>query len=189
MAGYYSASCDEDIIGHNCDPCADSEFGRVRSVAFIHKDFVFANGDLSNASEWVRGVNEGKIIVIPATNGEVPEGSPVNEPQGYGDAPAGIIGYTYTANYFDPNLKGNFEFYKALLKSKKYKAAFRTSSLTHITPVPVSVDAQAPIANDLNAKVEWNVKVHFQTNINEPFLIAVETPEGVFEDCFIPGQS
>lgn len=184
MVGYYPSTCDNLIPPHNCDPCADREYGRIRSVALIASDFAFADGDTTDASEWTRGVNEGKIIVIPATNGELPEPSEIVG-AGYGDTTETLLGYEFSAKYVDPNYSENCDFYNALVGNRNFKFAYRTSSKTHITDKTVTIIPKKQVQNDLNQEVTWNVTVKWKSN---QFPCPFVTPEGVFDECYIQGE-
>jgi hypothetical protein len=181
MAGYYPSSCDALIPDHACDPCEGREFGRIRSAAFIHKDFEFANGDTTNASEWLRGISEKKILVIPDTNGELPEPGEKTG-QGYGDTVETLLGYDFQAKFIDPNYSSNCDFYNALIGNRNFKFAYRTSSKVHITDKTVTIIPKTTVPNDLNSEVTWNVTAKW---ISNQFPCPIDTPEGVFT-CFIP---
>ena len=181
-SGYYPASCDAEIPTHACDPCEDREFGRLRSAGFIHKDFEFANGDTENPEEWKRGMESKQIIVIPDTNGEMPEPSE-KVGAGYGDTVETLLGYDFTAKFNDPNFASNCDFYNAIVGNRNYKFFFRTSSKTYITPVTVTIIPKFSVANDMNAEVTWNVLVKW---ISNQFPCPFNTPEGIFNACFIP---
>src|ERR1043165_2054271 len=130
MVGYYPGGCDVSIPVHACDPCEDREYGRIRSAGFIHKDFSFT--DPTNELEWQTGINERKILVIPATNGEMSEPSEKTGP-GYGDTTETLTGFDFTAKYADPNFKSNCDFYTSLVGNRNFLFFFRTSSQTFIT--------------------------------------------------------
>lgn len=180
-AGYYPSTCDTEVLDHACDPCEDREFARIRSAAFIHKDFEFADGDTENATEWARGINEGKIIIIPETNGEMPEPSE-KVGVGYGDTQETLLGYDFAPFFIDPNYASNCGFYNSIVGNRNYRFAYRTSSKTHITDKTVTIIPKKSIANDLNAEVTWKVQVKWMSN---QFPCPFNTPEGVFT-CFIP---
>lgn len=179
--GYYPTTCENVIPEHNCDPCAEREYGRIRSAGFIHKDFVFANGDTTNASEWIRGINEKKILVIPETNGELPQPSELTGP-GYGDTVETLLGYDFQATIADPNYKENCDFYNALIGNRNYKFFYRTSSQVHITDKTVTIIPKKQIQNDLTSEVVWNVMAKWRSS---QFPCPFNTPEDVFT-CYYP---
>lgn len=178
--GYYPTSCDNIVPDHNCDPCAEREYGRIRSAGFIHKDFEFADGDTTNTTEWQRGISEGKIIVIPETNGEFPEPSEKVGP-GYGDTTETLLGFDFSANFVDPNYKENCDFYNALIGNRNYKFFYRTSTQTHITDKTVTIIPKKSIQNDLTSEVTWKINVKWMSN---QFPCPFNTPESVFT-CFM----
>ena len=127
--GYYPSTCDTEIPDHNCDPCAPQEYGRIRSVAYIKKDFEFT--DPTDPAEWLAGIASGDIIVIPFTNGELAEPSEQTG-TGYGDQVEKLLGFDFPLTYNDPNYSENCDFYNAIKRTRNYKFAYRTSSKIHI---------------------------------------------------------
>jgi hypothetical protein len=183
LSGYYPTTCD-DIPQHVCDPCEAREFGRIRSAGFINKDFVFPYGDYSNPTSWQNGILSGDILVIPATNGEMPEPAEKAGP-GYGDVVEEVLNYDFQAKFNDPNFVSNCDFYNTLLGKRNFLFFFRTSSQTYITPVPVTIIPKFMVANDLNANVVWNVQVKWVSPVLPcPF----NTPETIFDYCFELGN-
>ncbi len=181
MAGYYPSNCDNVIPPHNCDPCAEREYGRIRSGAYIHKSYYpTLVADVENSQKWIDGINQGLILVIPDTNGELGEPSELTG-AGYGDAVEALLGYDFSATFRDPNYKENCDFWNAIKNSRNYHLVYRTSSSVHITDKPVTIIPKAPIADDLQAEVVWVVLNKWRSN-NHP--CATNTPEGVFT-CFI----
>jgi hypothetical protein len=177
MGIYYPTGCDTEVGNHYCNECADIEHGRVRSVAFIKKDFAFS--DQTDPTEWETGVANGDIIIIPEVLGSFDGGSPV-ESTGYGDQQSKITGYNFVLTYKDPNYKENADFYNALKNSRNYKVAWRTETLTHVSDNTVSVIPKQPVTENLTDEVVWDVEVKFsQGNLAEPFA----TPAGIFA-CF-----
>lgn len=183
--GYYPTTCNSQVPAHNCDPCEEREFGRIRSAGFIHKDFAFANDDTTNASEWTRGIDEGKIFVIPETNGELPEPSEIVG-TGYGDTVETLLGYDFAPRFVDPNYASNVDFYNSLVGNRNYKFFYRTSSKVHITQKTVTIIPKTNVANDLNSEVVWGTLVKWRHN---QFPIPFDTPEGIFDSCYIPAEA
>jgi hypothetical protein len=182
--GYYPACGETEIPDHSCDPCAEREYGRIRSAGFIHKDFQFADGDTENTLEWARGINERKIYVVPDTNGEMPEPSEKTGP-GYGDTTETLLGYDFSAKFMDPNYSENVDFYNSLIGNRNFKFFYRTSSKVHITQTPVTIIPKTQIQNDLNSEVVWGTSVKWMHN---QFPIPFNTPEGIFNTCFVPSE-
>ena len=179
MAGYYPTSCADVIPSHFCDPCEDREYGRIRTVGFVHKDVTFT--DISGNGEWQTGMNNGNIIVIPFANGELQAASEVLG-VGYGDATEQLNGFDFVAVVNDPNYAENCDFYNAIAYSRNYKFFFVTSTKVHLTDVAVTVIPKAPVANDLNSEVVWNVTVKWRDQ-NHP--CPSTKPSTVFNNCFI----
>ena len=177
---YYLTSCESEVGEHTCDPCEDTEYGKVRSVALIHESFAFADDDYTDVSEWQRGQQEGKIIVIPKTDGEYPEPSE-KEGKGYGDEQSRIVGYDHTLTYGDPNFATNRDFYNSLIGRGGYKIAFRTKTKVHIVETSVTLAPKYKVENDNNSEVAWTVTCKWQGKL--PLLI--DTPEGIFDDCYV----
>lgn len=182
FAIYYPTGCEVEEVAHQCDECADVENGRIRSVAFIASDFEFTNP--SNAQEWIDGMEAGDIIVIPATNGVFDGGVP-NMGQGYGDQEEKYLNSTFTLTYKDPNYKLNCDFYEAKKRSSRWKIAYRTSTLVHISDATASFSPKAPVADDMKSEVVWEVESKW-TSSNFP--CPYDTPDGVF-DCVILQQT
>ena len=170
---YYPSHCDH-IPPHDADPCEQEEFGRLRSVGFIRLDYSF---DHSDAVAWHTGIATGQIISIPETNGQSPRASVVTGPP-YGIRPGAILGYEFSATYYDPNFNSNCDFYNQLSRSLHYFFFYRTSSHLYITDVPVSIAPNRDIKNDLNADVVWEVDIRW---ISRQHPCGVATPDDVFE--------
>lgn len=171
-------NCDEDIIAPICNPCLDDvEQGGVRSIAFIHKDIIGSiTTDPTDTNAWLQGIQDGKIFVIPETQGSFDGGSPVEGP-GYGHVASRIVGYDFSLPYKDPAYKDNCAFYNSIKGSTKWHVAYATESLTRISGKPVVIIPKSPIQEDLNSEVVWDVEVKWKEK-NQP--CPFETPDGVF---------
>lgn len=177
MSIYYPTSCEQEIPNHFCDPCADDEHGRIRSVALIDKSFNFI--DPSSSVEWLAGITAGKIVVIAETNGSFDGGSP-KEGAGFGDTVATYLGSDFVLKFKDPNYKGNCIFYNAINKSRNYKIAFRTETLIHLSDKTVYLNAKPSIADELTSTIVWDVEAKWSSsNIPCPY----DVPDGIFV-CF-----
>jgi hypothetical protein len=172
--------CDDDIINPSCSPCGsmEVELGRVRGLCFVHESYYpVLKADPENVDKWQDGIDQGKILVIPKTSGTFDGGSPV-EIAGYGDTESQLIGFKFALAIKDPNLKGNTPFYNTIKKNSSYHVAFRTESLTRISDYPVTVIPKAPVEDDLNSAVVWNVDVKWS---GEDQPVPFDTPEGIFQ--------
>lgn len=179
MAGYYPSTCDDQVPVHVCDPCASREFGRIRAVAFIKVGFDFI--DPTNLLEWETAVQDGNVILIPAVHGSLPDPSETLG-VGYGDTTETLLGFEYALQYFDPNYKGNCDFYNALKRSQTWRIMYKTSSQGHITSETVTVIPKPPIEDDLNSEVVWNVTVKWK---GEDHPCPFDFPEAVLQ-CYVP---
>ena len=172
---YYPSTCSTPIPDHVCDPCDHREFGRIRSAGFIHREFTFTNP--ADPAEWLAGIQSKQIIVIPETNGELPEPTEKTG-AGYGDTVETLLGYEFHAKVTDPDYVGNCAFYNALVGNRNFKFFYRTSSKVHITDKPVAIIPKKVIPNDLNGEVVWHVSVKWQDN---KFPCPIDTPTGVMQ--------
>ena len=175
--GYYPSDCD-NLTPHDCDPCEQREYARVRSAGFIQKDYIF---DPSNAADWLAGIDMGTVILIPETHGSVSAAATKLGP-GYGETFETLLGYDFSAKIYDPNYVSNVAFYNQIIGNRDFKFFYRTSSHVHITNVPVTIIPNTEIKDDLNGEVIWMVDVKW---IDQQFAEPVLTPAGVFDSCFI----
>lgn len=177
MAVYYPDACDEELPDHVCDPCEVLEGGRIRSVAYIKNTFTF--DDPSNPVEWAAGIASGDIVMVPSTRGSFDGGSEVTGP-GYGDQTERLVGYNFSAQIFDPNYKGNCNFYNILLRSRGHKFAYRTGSQIHIVDKTVQFIPKNPVQDDINSEVVWDVTVRWADSV---LPCPYDTPPGIFDEC------
>lgn len=179
MSIYYPSGCDDLLPEHVCDPCEGIEQGRIRSIAFIKKTFEFT--DPSSPTEWQAGFDSGNILLIPATRGTYDGGAEVLSP-GYGDQVERLTGYNHTLQYFDPNYKTNCSFYNTLKTSRQWKAAYRTSSQIHLIESTVQVIPKAPVQDDPNTDVVWDIQLKWSSaDIPCPY----DVPVGIFDECVV----
>lgn len=177
-AVYYPAGCDTEVPEHYCSDCDVLEHARVRSVAFIKKSAAFT--DPSDPTEWTTGITNGDIIIIPEVLGSFNGGDPVTG-TGYGDQQERLTGYNFELLFKDPNYANNAAFYNAIKKSRNYLVAYRTETQIHVSENTVQVIPKNPVTENLTDEVVWDVAVRFsQGDLPEP----VDTPEGVFDQCF-----
>jgi hypothetical protein len=175
---YYPSGCDVAVPDHECDPCEVIEHARVRSVAFVKKDFVFI--DPTSPTEWRAGILAKDIIIIPEVLGSYNGGDP-QEGTGYGDQASRFTGYQNELNFKDPNYGNNAPFYNALKYSREYKLAWRTETKTHISDNPVSILPKNPVTETLTDEVVYDVTARWNSSdMSEPF----DTPVGIFDRCF-----
>lgn len=181
---YYPQCADEDLPDYIPDICPDDEdpeHGRIRSVAFIHKDFIATLKATPTETTWKNGITSKKIIIIPKVTGAYDGGSAVMG-QGYGDQTEKVTGYNNSLTFKDPTFKKNSAFYNALIKSSPWHIAFRTETQTQISDNPVQVIPKNPITDSLTDEVVFDVECKWsQALMTVPF----DTPLGVFEPSFL----
>lgn len=177
MSVYYPSGCDDLLPDHTCDPCAAREGARVRSVAFIHKSYYpTLAADPENSSVWSTGIAAASIIIIPATQGSIEPTD--NMGTGYGDTEEEYLSTSFTLTIKDPNYIGNADFYNPLKRNRNFHVAYRTETQTHISDKPCTIVGRAPIADDLNTDVVWEVVAKWNSQ-DSP--VPFNTPAGVFE--------
>ena len=177
MAVYYPSGCDENIPSHDCNVC-NVELGRVRSVAFINKQYYpTLIADPEDASLWAAGFASGDIFIYPETQGEFDGGTP-NVGQGYGDTEETLNSYTFNLMAKDPNYVGNRNHWNGIKGSRNFHVAFRSETVLRISDVPVGVIPTNPISNDLKSEVVWDFACKW-TSANFP--TEYTTPDGVFQ--------
>lgn len=182
MATVYYPDCPTgELPFYQCDPCANYEKGRARSGGFVSDAYyptLIANP--TSTALWQAGIESEDIIIIPKTTGTLDAPDPITG-SGYGDDVETILGRDYVLTLRDPNYIGNCNFYNTLrTKNGVFHAIYRTGSQTHITPETVVIDARAPITENTEDNIEWNVTATWRSEVQPcPFV----TPVGIF-DCF-----
>lgn len=174
---YYGAQCGVLASNHQCDPCAALEAARVRSVALVATSWVF--NDPTSPTEWQNGIDAGQIIIIPETSGDF-DGGTAKTITGFGDTPEQNLTYSFKLTYRDPNYSANSPFYDSLKFSRYWRVAFRTDTLLHIADKPAVFKPKAPVADDLQGIVIWEVECDWISKFLPP---PTAIPAGIF-DCF-----
>lgn len=159
MSVSYLTGCVE-VPAYVKDCCPVPENGRVRAVAFVRKDFAFANDDLSDATEWERGITEGKIIIVPDVRGSIPAAT-FNEEDGYGDRESDISSLTFELTFFDRNYGANCATYNALMKNGNYRVAYATENYVHLSDLPAVIMPAQVIPESNKEKARYEVKARF----------------------------
>jgi ferric iron reductase protein FhuF len=77
----------------------------------------------------------------------------------------------------------NYSFYNHLIGQRNYYFFYRTSSQTFITNVTVTIIPNKEVKDDLNGELVWENTVKW---IDNKFELQIDTPDGVFDDCFTP---
>ena len=181
MPVYYpGTSCEEDVPEHVCNPCSEFEKGRVRSAAFIHKDYkniILASPN--DTAVWVAGIEDGLIKIIPEVSGTSNGGEKVTS-AGYGDQKEQVTGRNYVVAFKDPNYDGNCEFYNQIELSRAWHFAYKTETLIHISDKAVSTFTNNPVSENLEDDVVWNAEI---TWFQKRLVCPMPSPDGVFV-CF-----
>lgn len=149
-----------------CDPCAEGEKGRVRSVMFIDKSLITelaaveAPATKANIEikAWIEEqIEAGLIIIIPNTRGTY-DGGASSKVAGFGDAKEKVIGKIHTVVFNDPNHKENGEFYSSLEDNcKLYLLAFRTATELRVGSAAIETfEAKDAVEEDTESLVLWN---------------------------------
>jgi hypothetical protein len=154
----------------------------VRSAFFIKQGFAFS--DPTSTLEWQTAINNGSVIIIPFTNGEIPMPSPKVIP-GYGDTTEQLINYEFTAKFNDPNFVSNTAFYNSIAGQRTWLLGWRTSSQCYITPVTVTIIPMYTVPDDLQSKLVWAVQMKW---ISNQFPVPFNVPETIFDSCFELGE-
>ncbi|MFT3680705.1 MAG: hypothetical protein QM791_23785 [Ferruginibacter sp.] len=150
-------TCDENVTPRECDPCGDDfELGGVRHGALVREDFEFS--DPRDPAEWQTGIAGGQILMLSKIKGSCNGGEPKVIP-GYGDQKEQVIGYDYTATLKDGAYKQNYPFWNTARKSKRWKLAYFTNTLVHITDEVVTIKPKNPVEEGLDSIVEWTADV------------------------------
>lgn len=179
MAIHYKSCADMTSAVHNCDACNDSERGRIRSLVLIKPGTVITTNPLT-LSEWQTAIEAGNIVIIPNTSGSLEDAE--KEGTGYGDAISRILGHDYTLNVKDPSYAENREFYEAAEKVG-WHAGWRTEKLLHLnTSAEVQLIATAPVEDNMDSDVVWNLKLKW-TSDKKPLALPV-TPIATLFRCY-----
>jgi hypothetical protein len=182
MAYVYYPGCEtEEVPFYICDPCEEFENGRVRSVALITASYypiLMANP--TSTAVWKSGILSEDIIIIPKVSGTLDAPEPLTG-KGYGDDIESNLGRNFTLAWSDPNFKSNCNFYNTIAgKNGVYHVAYRTSSQTSVSTVPVTPDARSPITENIEDNVEWLGSAKWRSRLQPcPF----DTPDDIFT-CF-----
>jgi hypothetical protein len=154
MAINYKTCADVVVPQHVCDDCAILEQGGIRSIALVKDTFSFT--DITDKDEWIAGIEDGDIIVIPKTIGTFDGGSPIMI-AGFGDDAEAVSGFNFTLAARDPAYKQNGVFWNAIRKHKDMLVAWRTATQIHISGAAVTISPLAPVEEGTDSVVTWQV--------------------------------
>ena len=180
----------ENLV-HACDPCG-RELGRIRGVALADPSYDLStlvtklksgtDADATAAATlFETAIENGYIHLISETNGTFDGGS-AQTGDGYGDEENRLLAYLYTLTYKDPSYAGNKDFYERL-ESEHWIPIWRTETLLHFGDKPASIQAIAPVEEDLASSVAWNVTVTWKSKA-KPDIAPLEPLKRYFEGCW-----
>lgn len=182
---------DVESFVHICDPC-NRELGRVRGVILFSDAFDIQSlieklksttpADKTAAVTAIeQGVAAGTVHLISETNGTFDGGSPQTG-DGYGDEENRLLGYLYTLQFKDPSYSANKDFYETA-ESNHWYIAWRTETLLHFADKPASLQAIAPVEEDLTSNVVWNVTATWKSKY-KPEIAPLDALEDYFKGCW-----
>jgi len=164
---YKICATDETFPDYICDPCGEPEKGRVRGVAYIHKDLksTIDKTNVESRAWWENGIESELIKIVPSTRGTF-DGGTKQTVAGFGDEKEKIVGKTFVAVINDQNHTGNELFYQALENNfKDYIFAFRTGSELRIAnDVILGLEVKDNVEEDTESDVFWQATVTWEQN-------------------------
>jgi len=178
MLVYKTCATDEDALVHVCDACETPELGRVRSFCLVKKGTVIAIPFALEA--WTAAVESGNIIIIPNSSGTFDGGTP-KVGNGYGDEKERKLGDDYVLAVKDPAYAANVDFWQAA-ELETWNICFRTETLLHYVNSDVKVTAKAPVEDDVESEIVWNVEAKWFSK-NKP-KASPSTPLVTLFKCF-----
>jgi hypothetical protein len=179
MSAYYPSGCTGGTLPvYSCNPCPTRDFARIRSVALYKGTFT----DPSNPVEWATKIAAGDARVIWQTSGSY-DGGTTQELPGYGNNATANGSTTHSATVKDPNYYENCDFYNSLRGQTDWKFAYLTKNYLHLSDATATYTPKNPVAEDINATVEWQMGVKW-SNDNNPCPVLI--PAGIFDRCYIP---
>ncbi|MDR1764407.1 MAG: hypothetical protein LBR64_10755 [Dysgonamonadaceae bacterium] len=155
---YKTCTSGGQIPTYNCNACGETEGGRVRGAAYIHKSLKSAltSANLLSIAWWEQQIEAGLIFVIPSTRGTF-DGGTANTVTGFGDETNKKTGKTYVAVINDANHAGNQAFYQALENNfADYILAFRTEKELRVAnEVLTDFNMQDAVTENTEDPVLW----------------------------------
>lgn len=166
------------LSNYECDPCLESEAGRIRGIGFVTSSSA-AFIDPSDDAEWTTKIAANEAFVIPATNGEYTEPSPVMG-EGFGSQKEFLQSkdHSLTANVlYNPN---NTQFFNELQKQKNLRIWFATENYVRATDVNCQAVVSEPVPSDINGVLIQKVTVTWSSPDNP---LPYNKPVGIFDEC------
>lgn len=153
----YHLDCEQAVEQYDSDCCIPTEFGRVRSVAFIRKAYLQQIlNDPQDQTIWQAGIDDGQVLIIPFTSGQFDSGEPVKY-KGYGRRTSTHGKRDMNLEFFIAAAIENYNFFNKLDKKTDYVPAFRTSSWIHIFDTPADITTKEVVEDDLESVIIWSV--------------------------------
>lgn len=181
------AEVTQEALTHECDPCG-RELGRVRGVVLFDGSYDVAAlaekikaEDEEAATLFEEAITSGKAHLISETTGTFDGGSPQTG-DGYGDEETRLLGYLYTLAFKDPSYAPNTEFWEKV-ENGHWIVAWRTETLIHFADKPASIQAIAPVEQDLTSAVAWNVTATWKSK-KKPVVAPLAPIAKYFEGCW-----
>lgn len=153
----YYLDCKQSLDVYTPDCCIPTEFGRVRSVAFIRKTYL--QQILSNPTDitkWQTGISNGSIAIIPLTTGAFDSGI-AQKLKGYGRRISTHGNRDMQLKFSVPFDNLNYPFFNNLDKFTDLVPAFRTNSIMHICDQVCDIYTQEVVEEDLETAIAWNI--------------------------------
>ena len=172
----YSPGCSETIVAPICSDCPDKELAGIRSLFLEKTSHSFT--DITDPTEWETAICAEDVYVFPRTRGSLDIAEQLAA--GFGDTLEDLDSYEFTLNVFDPNYLNNCAFWNTIKKSKNYKVGWRTETKIYYSDKASLIVPKAPVAEDLKAKVIWNIMFKFTQEDNP---CPSDIPVGIFDDC------
>jgi len=174
MSIYYPGCA--DIIPPSCSDCPEKEGAGIRSIFFQKKSYSFT--DITDPDEWQTAICSKDVYVFPYTRGTLEIAEQLAA--GFGNTSQDLDAYEFTLNVFEPNFLDNCNFWNTIKKSKDFLVGYRTESKIYVSDNEALIVPKAPIAEDLKAKVIWNIIIKFT---QEDIPCPVDMPVGTFDRC------
>lgn len=180
-----------DVTGeplvHSCNPCG-RELGRIRGVALVDGSVDLTSlidalkGETENAISIFEGLIEsGQLHLVSESTGTF-DGGAAQTGDGYGDEETRLLGYLYTLQFKDPSYSGNKDFYERA-ENDHWKMIWRTETLLHFADKPATIQAIAPVEEDITSAVVWNVTATWKSK-DKPDIAPIGALAKYFEGCW-----
>lgn len=174
-------------ILHACNPCNETEGGRVRGMMYIRSGFDLGplkaalKAGTGAAAIFEAAVAAGNIHLIPETTGTYNGGEP-EYGSGYGDESQRFVGRNHELTIKDPSYEGNADFYTRL-EQEHWIPAWKGDKLLHFGDKPASVVTTDPIEEGLETDVTWSSVINWKSK-NRAEIYPAEQLAMYFDGCW-----